>query len=69
MKNRASKEGRNRTKKLNKIYIRDKGVCYHCGKYVLREDASREHVKPIRDYPEMARDLNNQVLSHKRCNL
>ena len=69
MKNRAAKEGRNRTRKLNRIYIRDKATCWHCGLYVPREEASREHVYPIRYYPELARDINNQVLSHKRCNL
>lgn len=67
-KKRRRAEGSTTTSKLNFIYERDNAVCCHCGEHVPRSDASREHVKPIRTHPELARDISNQVLAHKGCN-
>lgn len=53
-------------RQLNRIYERDGAICYHCRQHVEREDASREHLIPIREYGP--RDDSNVVLAHIRCN-
>lgn len=62
-------EGSGTTKSLDRIYKRDGAICFHCRWYVVRSEASREHLLPLRLYPLLARDERFIVLSHKRCNL
>lgn len=58
---------------LERIYLRDKKRCFHCGKHVHRLDASREHLMPISCAPWFGnwRSLRgdwNVRLSHIGCN-
>lgn len=58
-----------RKKQLDKIYIRDLGICQICGEPCKREDASRDHIKDLMLCTRQeARDINNMQLAHKDCN-
>lgn len=58
---------------LERIYVRDRQTCYHCGGNVLRPVASREHVMPIScaiwfgNWRSLRGDWNVR-LSHVWCN-
>lgn len=51
---------------LDELYARDKATCYLCRKFVARERATKEHVKPLskggRDTP------GNSKLACRKCN-
>lgn len=51
---------------LDELYERDKATCYLCRKFVARERATKEHVKPLskggRDTP------GNSKLACRKCN-
>lgn len=68
-KERFRKDSNKTTKQLNRIYVRDKGICQLCYLPCSRADASREHIKELfRCTKEEARSDDNQVLAHKNCN-
>ena len=51
---------------LDELYERDKATCYLCHKFVPRDWATKEHIKPLskggRDTP------GNSKLAHRKCN-
>jgi 5-methylcytosine-specific restriction endonuclease McrA len=51
---------------MNKLYRRDKGVCYLCEKPVRREEASKDHVVP--KSKGGLNTKNNLALTHNYCN-
>lgn len=54
---------------LDRIYRRDKGICWICGKRVKRTDASRDHIREIaRCTKHEARSDDNIKLAHILCN-
>lgn len=57
-----------RIRQLNRLYRRAKGICCRCNTFVNREDASREHLYPVSEYPEFARDESKMALAHRWCN-
>jgi 5-methylcytosine-specific restriction endonuclease McrA len=62
-------ESSDRTRQLDFIYRRDRGICQICLKHVNREDASRDHIKKLSECTkEEARNLDNMRLAHKACN-
>lgn len=60
----------NAQKQLNRIYIRDNGICQHCMQPCSREDASRGHIIDV-EYCDrsLARSDENIQLEHVACNL
>jgi|SRR6185369_338014 len=57
-------------RQLNRIYVRDRGICQICGKKCPRDEASRDHIKsPIlcKTRAEANSDTNVQ-LAHMICN-
>jgi len=60
----------NRLGQLERIYVRDKGICQLCFEPCLREEASRDHIIELKDCTtkEQARDDDNMRLAHVRCN-
>jgi hypothetical protein len=57
------------TAQLNRIYIRDKGICMLCGKHCPRSEASRDHIKDFaKCTPAEARSDDNVQLAHVLCN-
>lgn len=66
---RKLKEKCNTTKQLNRIYRRDRGICYWCRENVNRVDASREHLLPLAWFGTRGASGDfNIVLAHKECN-
>jgi len=66
---RALVDTNNSKAQLERIYVRDQGICQLCQLPCLREDASRDHIIELRFCtPEQARDDNNMRLAHKLCN-
>lgn len=76
-RNKLRKDERKRakeTKQLNRIYKRDRAVCWIClflgrsvaESFVAREDASRDHLTPL----SKGRDDRdeNMRLAHRSCN-
>lgn len=55
-----------RKRQLKRIYYRDQAICCHCRQFVMMEEASREHVVPLREGGSS--DDNNIKLAHRRCN-
>ncbi len=54
------------TVSLNVLYSRDKGICQLCRKPCSRNQASRDHIKPVSRGGEHS--YANTQLAHKRCN-
>lgn len=62
-------EGSGRGAQLNRIYVRDKGICQICFKPCDRVDASRDHIKDFSKCTlEEARRDSNVQLAHYWCN-
>jgi hypothetical protein len=54
---------------LDRIYIRDKGICQLCLEPCIREESSRDHIIELKYCTRaMARDDNNVRLAHITCN-
>jgi 5-methylcytosine-specific restriction endonuclease McrA len=51
---------------MNKLYKRDRGVCYFCGNAVRRMDASKDHIVPKSKGGSNA--ASNLALMHEYCN-
>ncbi|MBC2288584.1 HNH endonuclease [Listeria farberi] len=49
------------------VYIRDGGVCQHCGKFVYGRDAQAHHVIPIWKNPDLKLDIDNVILVCATC--
>jgi len=57
------------TSQLNRIYLRDGGICQICNKPVSRDEASRDHIKDFAlCTPEEAKSDTNVQLAHRVCN-
>lgn len=65
------------TKQLDRIYIRDKGICYICGLWMRRREATRHHLDEFKNYKledvteELKRTFRsdaNVKLAHEICN-
>jgi len=62
-------EGSSTTGQLNRIYVRDNGICQMCFEPCSRAEASREHVKELHLCTrEEARSDDNVILAHQTCN-
>lgn len=55
------------TSRVDKIFLRDLGICYLCGKFItIHRERSRDHIVPrVFGGVESAANL---ALAHKRCN-
>lgn len=58
------------TEQLDRIYIRDVGICQLCFKICDRDQASRDHIKELKDCTskQEARSDDNVRLAHIVCN-
>lgn len=58
-----------RRRQLDRIYERDNAICWWCGGHVEREDASRDHINPLR-YFQPGDDKGDHTikLAHIECN-
>jgi 5-methylcytosine-specific restriction endonuclease McrA len=58
------------TEQLDRIYIRDVGICQLCFKICERDQASRDHIKELKDCisKKEARSDDNVRLAHIVCN-
>lgn len=56
-------------RQLDRIYKRDKAICWLCNRHVERVDASRDHLKKFSECTkEEARSIANMRLAHALCN-
>ncbi len=58
--------GRQAAKQLQRIYLRDQGICQLCNLFCIREEASRDHVVEL--CQGGSNEDSNIVLAHKKCN-
>lgn len=70
--NRRLLEGSNTNElksQLDRIYLRDNGICQLCLQPCVREESSRDHIVELKYCTQqMARDDNNVRLAHITCN-
>jgi len=66
---RNRKDSNDKTVQLNRIFVRDNGICQICFNPCRRDEASREHIKELQFCTkEEARSDDNMVLAHINCN-
>jgi len=66
---RRRNETKNKRAQLERIYVRDRGICQLCFQPVKREDWSRDHIKDFALCTlDEARDDANVQLAHGTCN-
>lgn len=64
---KGDKRGPAAARQLQRVYLRDEGICQLCFNFCEREEASRDHVVEL-SAGGTSLDTNI-VLAHKACNL